>query len=103
MTDQKKGGLKSKLKAMLFAHGPKMITCREFEDFVLDYLEDNLPIGQKKIFELHLRFCRECRDYLKAYQASMAVGQRLFAEEQQSLPEDVPEDIIQGILAARNS
>ncbi len=40
-----------------------MITCREFEDFVLDYLENELPALQRSRFERHIRLCRECRQY----------------------------------------
>ena len=34
---------------------PLMITCEAFEDFILAYLEDELPRGQRVIFDMHLK------------------------------------------------
>ena len=92
--------LRSKFKGLMFAHGPRMITCGEFEDFVLDYLEDTLPAGKKAIFELHIKLCRECREYLVAYRASMELGIRKFEDDAAKLPSEIPEDFITAILAA---
>lgn len=95
--------IRSKLKAMAFAHGPKMITCTEFEEFVLDYLDGDLPQGKRTIFELHIKFCRECREYLAAYKVSMELGTRLFETVDETLPTDIPEDLVQAIMAAREN
>jgi len=75
-----------------------MISCSEFEDFILAYLDDALPPQKKFLFESHLKLCRECRAYLKAYRASVAL-----TEAQKEVPlEDVPEDLIKAALAARS-
>ena len=81
-------------------HG--MITCAEFEDFILSYLDGELPQKQRSIFELHLRICRECRDYLAAYRRAMELGRAVFDGPDMPVPKDVPEDLIVAILAARN-
>lgn len=96
-------GLMRRLKGMMLKHMPLMITCREFEDFILDYLEDALPARQRRVFELHIRVCRECRDYLAAYRDTLALAKGAFAEPDQALPEDVPEDLVKAILAAREA
>ncbi len=87
-------------KRVLF-YMPFMITCREFEDFMIDYLENELPERQKRVFEFHLKVCRECRDYLAAYTRVIEVSNKV-AKARDDLP-DVPEDFIKAILAARKA
>ena len=88
-------------KGQLLKHMHRMITCREFEDFVLQYLDGELPARQRSMFEFHLRICRECREYLAAYQRSIEIGRAAFEATDEALPEDVPEDLIKAILEAR--
>lgn len=92
-----------KAKGVMLNHFPMMITCQEFEAFMLDYLEGILPARQRFIFEFHLRVCRECRDYLAAYRRSVEVSKQAFADGDAPVPSDVPEDLIQAILDARDS
>ncbi|MCG8404340.1 MAG: zf-HC2 domain-containing protein, partial [Phycisphaerales bacterium] len=61
-----KRSLRRRIHSVMFKL-PLMISCREFEAFIVDYLDDQLPARQRKIFEFHLKICRECRDYLAAY------------------------------------
>lgn len=84
-------------------HMPLMINCREFEDFILAYLEGDLPDKQRFVFELHLKVCRECRDYLAAYKRTIEISKRAFEDEEAGVPDEVPEDLVKAILAARNS
>lgn len=97
-----KDRLKRKVKGAVFRRVHSMITCAEFEAFVFDYLEGTLAAKQKRIFELHLRLCRECRDYLRAYRESVAAGKAVLSDETDTVPEAVPEDLVQAILAARS-
>lgn len=92
-----------KLKGLMFRHVRAMITCAEFEKFVLDYFEDRLSPGRKKVFELHLKLCSECRDYLKAYWNAVELGKTVFKEAKDTVPTDVPEDLVSAILAARSA
>ncbi len=81
---------------------PLMITCREFEDFIIDYLEGDLSRRQRFVFEFHLKACRECREYMAAYKRIVEVSAKV--EKRSDVLEDlpnVPEDFIQAILAAR--
>ena len=89
-------------KGQMLKHMHRMITCREFEDFVMQYLDDELPARQLAMFELHLRICRECREYLAAYQRSVDIGRAAFKADDEALPEEVPEDLIKAILKARD-
>lgn len=91
-----------RLKGMMFRL-PMMITCEAFEDFILAYLEDDLPPRQKFLFELHLKVCRECRDYLRAYRASMDLTHRAVTDSKATLPQTVPDDLVRAVLEARKS
>ena len=93
--------LKRRLKGLMFRRLHGMISCREFEEFILEYIEGGLPQRQRKIFEWHLRICRECRDYLAAYRRSIEIGSAILAEPHDLPPDDVPEDLIAAIIAAR--
>ena len=92
-----------KMKGLMLRHGPMMITCAEFETFVMDYLSGDLPPGKKRVFDLHLKICRECREYLAAYKQTVALGKAAFEESADPLPGDVPEDLVTAILAARSA
>ncbi len=91
------------LRGMMLNHMPLMITCREFEDFILAYLEGELPGRQRFVFDLHLKVCRECRDYLAAYRRTVAVTKRAFDDDDAPVPDAVPEDLIKAVLAARDA
>ena len=93
--------MKSFMQGVMFKYMPLMISCKEFEEFILGYLEDRLPAGQRRVFELHLKICPECRDYLAAYRRSIEIGKVVFQEPSAPVPDDVPEDLVEAILQAR--
>ena len=78
---------------------PGMITCSAFEDFILAYLEGELPAAQLHLFEVHLKVCSSCRRYLTDYRKTLAATKSLAKEEKAAL-ENVPEDLIAAVLAA---
>lgn len=81
---------------------PMMITCRQFEDFIIDYLEGTLPERQRKRFEFHMKICRECKEYLAAYKASMEAARQGMTDSELADLGDVPEDLISAVIASRN-
>jgi predicted anti-sigma-YlaC factor YlaD len=103
MAHQHKSGIRRWLKGMMLRRMHRMITCKEFEEFVLSHLDGNLTRAQQAVFDLHLRLCRECREYLAAYQRSMEVGRAVLTTPDDRIPDDVPEDLIKAILVARKS
>jgi len=92
------------IKGKVLNYVPGMITCREFEAFIDDYLEDSLPATQLNRFVKHLKLCRECREYLAAYKDAINLGQSVFEKSavDQALPDDVPEDLIKAMIDARS-
>ena len=91
--------LRRRLHGLMFRL-PGMMTCREFEGFVLTYLDGDLPHRQKRLFELHLSLCRECRAYLQAYERAIQLTGRLSKDSAKELA-DVPADLVAAIIAAR--
>jgi anti-sigma factor RsiW len=82
---------------------PLMITCEAFEDFIIAYLDDELTPKQKFVFEMHLKVCRECRDYLHAYRASIEAARLTASAPPPVLPDQVPDDLVKAVLDARDA
>ncbi len=81
---------------------PGMLTCVQFEDFLIDYLEGDLPVGQRRVFEFHMKVCRECREYMAAYRRTIEIAGRAYEDGSAPVPDAVPEDLVRAILDARN-
>jgi anti-sigma factor RsiW len=78
------------------------MNCREFTEFLHEYLFDQLPVRERAEFEKHLAECPWCVAYLDSYQKTIALEQAAFAgAEDAPPPADAPEELIQAILRAR--
>ena len=77
------------------------MTCREFADFILDYLSGELSTELRAAFESHLSVCVNCRRYLASYQETVKLGKRAFEDDDANVPSQVPEELVKAILAAR--
>jgi anti-sigma factor RsiW len=79
------------------------VTCREFAQFIADYLSGELSPDVKQRFERHLAVCPNCVAYLANYRDTIALGRRAFADDEADVPADVPAGLVQAILASRRS
>ena len=77
------------------------MTCREFADFLADYLSGELSPGARAQFERHLEVCPNCVAYLSNYRDTIVLGRMAMAGDDAAVPTDVPEDLIKAILASR--
>ena len=77
------------------------LSCRELIDFLLDYLECRLSPEARAAFHAHLAVCPDCVHYIEAYTASVRAARLAFEPEDGPLPDDVPEELVDAILAAR--
>ena len=75
------------------------MTCREFAEFLDAYLRGELAPAERDEFERHLVVCVACVNYMAGYRETVRLAQLAFADE--ALPDDVPEDMVRAILAAR--
>ena len=77
------------------------MTCREFADFMADYLSGALMPEQRTSFDRHLAICPTCVAYLKDYAATIRLGRAAFDGSDAPVPDDVPPSLVTAILAAR--
>ena len=76
------------------------LTCRGFVEFLSAYLEGNLAPEERATFEAHLVECPDCVRYLRTYEDAVTLARGAF-DPNDPLLEDVPEKLVQAILAAR--
>ena len=95
--------LAHRLRGFIQRKAPLMITCREVEAFIFDYLDGALSPRERVVFRIHLLVCRECRDYLARYRRAIEAGRIAFAHPDDDVPEDVPDDLVRAVLAARRA
>ncbi len=77
-----------------------MLTCRDMEDFMSDYVEGDLDLLTRIQFTMHLAMCGDCRRYLQMYKDSIALGKRIFDCPDDEATGHAPQDMINAILAA---
>jgi hypothetical protein len=58
------------------------LSCREFVDFVTDYLERALPPHERLRCEQHLVVCADCSAYLDGVHATIRLTRALGAEDE---------------------
>ena len=76
------------------------MNCRELTDYLADYMDGNLPLGQRFLMTVHLLLCRDCRRYLKSYATTIKLAHAVG----QPVPErdaTIPKELVAAILAAR--
>jgi len=79
------------------------MNCREFTEFLHEYLFGTLPAEERAEFEKHLAECPWCVAYLDSYKKTIRLEKAAFANpEEGSPPADAPEELIQAILHARS-
>lgn len=78
------------------------MTCRELIDFLMQYLDGELPADRRAVFDAHLAVCDACQRYLATYREGVALGKSACGNDPSDpVPTEVPEDLVQAILAAR--
>lgn len=88
--------------AVMGMFGP-MLTCRELTDFLSRYVDGALTPEERKAFERHLSMCRPCRAYVESYRETIELERSAFAEPDALVPDEVPEELVRAILAARRT
>ena len=78
------------------------LTCREVADFLLEYLEGDLPVHQRRAFRRHLFWCSACVAYVESYRKTVNLARALGQETPPELSEPLPEEIVRAVLAARD-
>lgn len=75
------------------------ITCQQLIDFIGAYLDQDLPGEERAEFERHLAVCPSCVAYLSTYRKAVTLAKLAGSDP---VPADVPESLVQAILAVRS-
>ena len=93
------GAIMQKIGGSLLRNLPGQITCQQFEDFLIEYLEDRLTVAQRILFERHMKVCPMCRTSLKSYLKVIEMGQAICAEDQKDeVFTEAPQELIDAII-----
>ena len=87
---------------MTTPEGVDALTCRDLIDFLRAYLDDELPPALRRRFEDHLDACPPCLLYLDSYRETVSLAAQA-GDEDDPLPEEVPEELVRAVLAARGA
>ena len=80
------------------------MTCRELIEFVMAYLDRELPESQRAEFERHLTVCPSCVNYLETYKSTVEMARASCRGElDKPVPESVPKGLVEAILRARKA
>jgi anti-sigma factor RsiW len=78
------------------------MTCREFIEFLMQYLDGELPRDRRAVFDAHLAECPWCVAYMHNYEQTITLGQAAFEPTDDPVPSEVPVELVKAILAARD-
>jgi anti-sigma factor RsiW len=81
----------------------QVVTCREFVEFLLQYLEGELSSSRRGLFDAHLSECPWCVAYLQNYAETIKFGKAALMATKEPVPDEVPDELIEAILAARET
>lgn len=76
------------------------MTCQQITQFLLDYLEGELPQDVRVSFEAHVEACVDCRNYIDGYRKTVSLSKSAM---QEPIPENIPEPLVRAIVAAAAS
>jgi len=76
------------------------MNCKEFVDFLMAYINEELSPEEARAFEQHIEDCPPCIHYLDTYRETLELERHAYDAE--ALPEgEPPEPLVQAILSAR--
>lgn len=76
------------------------MNCREFVEFLMSYIDDDLDEDPRRVFEEHMHMCPPCVEFLDSYRDTIRLG-KFACREEGSIPEEAPDELVSAILAAR--
>jgi anti-sigma factor RsiW len=75
------------------------VTCREFADFLLSYVEGTLEPAEQDRFDTHLAVCPDCVRYLAQYRDTVRSSRTAFVDDFAAMPES----LVRAILESRKT
>ena len=75
------------------------MNCQQFTQFIMDWLDGELPADQAQVFETHIGLCPPCENYLAQYKSTVELARDCVPDE--VVPTEIPEELVRAILAAK--
>jgi anti-sigma factor RsiW len=80
---------------------PVELTCRDFVDFLSDYVEGEIGGTDRECFEAHLVECPDCVTYLATFRETLRLGRAWGGEDGDVPLADAPRELVAAVLEAR--
>ena len=77
------------------------LSCKQFVDFIDEYLSGGLLSVVRSEFDRHMALCPSCVEYLRTYQTTIELVRTAAPGDELDHSAEAPEDLIQASLAAR--
>ena len=77
-----------------------MLTCRDVENFMIDYVDGGMAMMTRLRFNMHIAMCADCKKYLQSYRNAIQLEKRIFTHPEDEAIGNVPDEIIHAILNA---
>lgn len=68
------------------------LTCQEVVELVTDYIEETMPLDERRRFEHHLSYCPGCVTYVEQVRETIRATGKLPREE--TLPAELRKDLL---------
>jgi anti-sigma factor RsiW len=80
-----------------------VLTCREFVEFLMEFINEELEPDRRRLFLRHIAGCRDCAAYLESYRTTVALSRTCADSDEVLLEGAVPRGLIRAIVAARRN
>ena len=79
------------LKEQLMGYLAGNFTCQEIAELITEYLEGAFSLSQRLRFQMHMKMCLDCRNYLRQMKYTVATLGQLPSEP---VPEHVKDELL---------
>ncbi len=74
------------------------MTCREATEFLIGYVEGDLPPEQHALFERHISRCPNCRAFLDQYRNTIRAEIGSYGSSDADARTVMPDDLVRSIM-----
>ena len=78
------------------------MNCREFVEFLMAYVNNDLAESEAGAFRQHISDCPPCIHFLESYRETLALEKEAYQDEEM-LFDQAPENLVRAILVARTA
>jgi anti-sigma factor RsiW len=79
----------------------RLMTCREFIEFLWRYLDGEVSAAERLEFEMHLAQCTSCAAYMESYLTTKRLERIAFEDPDAPVSDEVPDELVEAVLSAK--